>query len=96
MSTVRVDPSGPLKGTLVPPPDKSISHRMALLGAMSDTPVRIANYLEAEDTLSTLRAVAGARRARRAARRTRSSSAAPGCARRASPTARSTSATPAR
>ena len=57
MSTVRVDPSGPLKGALVPPPDKSISHRMALLGAMSDTPVRISNYLEAEDTLSTLRAV---------------------------------------
>ena len=57
MSTVRVDPSGPLKGTLVPPPDKSISHRMALLGAMSDTPLRISNYLEADDTLSTLRAV---------------------------------------
>ncbi len=57
MSGVRVDPSGPLKGSLVPPPDKSISHRMALLGAMSDTPVRISNYLEAEDTLSTLRAV---------------------------------------
>jgi 3-phosphoshikimate 1-carboxyvinyltransferase len=57
MSSVRVDPSGPLKGSLVPPPDKSISHRMALLGAMSDTPVRISNYLQAEDTLSTLRAV---------------------------------------
>jgi 3-phosphoshikimate 1-carboxyvinyltransferase len=57
MSRVRVDPSGPLKGSLVPPPDKSISHRMALLGAMSDTPVRISNYLEAEDTLATLRAV---------------------------------------
>ncbi len=57
MSTVRVDASGPLKGTIVPPPDKSISHRMALLGAMADTPVRISNYLEAEDTLSTLRAV---------------------------------------
>ena len=58
MSSVHVDPSGPLKGSLVPPPDKSISHRMALLGAMSDTPVRIFNYLQAEDTLSTLRAVA--------------------------------------
>lgn len=58
MSRVKVSPSGPLKGTLVPPPDKSISHRMALLGAMADTPVRISNYLEADDTLSTLRAVA--------------------------------------
>lgn len=57
MSRVKVAPSGPLKGSLVPPPDKSISHRMALLGAMSDTPVRISNYLEAEDTLATLRAV---------------------------------------
>lgn len=57
MSDVRVKPSGALKGTLVPPPDKSISHRAALLGAMSDAPLRISNFLEAQDTSSTLRAV---------------------------------------
>ncbi len=50
-------PSGPLRGEVVAPPDKSISHRAALLGAMSAEPVRIANYLRAEDTLSTLEAI---------------------------------------
>jgi 3-phosphoshikimate 1-carboxyvinyltransferase len=50
-------PSGRLRGELRAPPDKSISHRAALLGAMSVEPVRIANYLRAADTLSTLEAV---------------------------------------
>ena len=50
-------PSGPLRGEVVAPPDKSISHRAALLGAMSAEPVRISNYLRAEDTLSTLEAI---------------------------------------
>jgi 3-phosphoshikimate 1-carboxyvinyltransferase len=50
-------PSGRLRGEVVAPPDKSISHRAALLGAMSAEPVRISNYLRAEDTLSTLEAI---------------------------------------
>lgn len=54
MSGVRIEPRGPLRGTLRPPADKSISHRAALLGAMADEPVRIRNYLEAADTRSTL------------------------------------------
>jgi 3-phosphoshikimate 1-carboxyvinyltransferase len=53
----RFEPSGPLRGAAVPPPDKSISHRAALLGAMCDEPVTIENYLYAEDTLSTLDAL---------------------------------------
>jgi len=57
MTDVRFEPTTRLRGTVVAPPDKSISHRAALLGAMTDTPVRIANYLEAGDTLSTLAAV---------------------------------------
>ncbi|HEX8083159.1 MAG TPA: 3-phosphoshikimate 1-carboxyvinyltransferase [Solirubrobacteraceae bacterium] len=57
MSEVRFDPVERLRGTVVAPPDKSISHRAALLGAMTDTPVRIENYLEADDTMSTLAAV---------------------------------------
>ncbi|MEA2473802.1 MAG: 3-phosphoshikimate 1-carboxyvinyltransferase [Thermoleophilaceae bacterium] len=56
MST-RFAPMGPLRGRLVPPPDKSISHRAALFAAMSDEPVTIHNYLAAEDTLSTLDAI---------------------------------------
>jgi 3-phosphoshikimate 1-carboxyvinyltransferase len=53
----RFQPAGPLRGTLRPPADKSISHRAALFGAMCDTPVSIRNYLYADDTLSTLDAV---------------------------------------
>jgi 3-phosphoshikimate 1-carboxyvinyltransferase len=50
-------PSGPLRGELRPPADKSISHRAAIVGAMSAEPVRIGNYLQAADTSSTLAAV---------------------------------------
>jgi 3-phosphoshikimate 1-carboxyvinyltransferase len=50
-------PGAALRGTLIPPPDKSLSHRAALLGAMSSEPVRVTNYLEAADTRSSLDAV---------------------------------------
>jgi 3-phosphoshikimate 1-carboxyvinyltransferase len=53
----RFAPAGPLKGRLVPPPDKSISHRAALFSAMGDEPVAIRGYLYAQDTLSTLDAL---------------------------------------
>lgn len=52
-------PAGPLRGTVVPPADKSISHRAAIIGAMSDGPTRVTNYLDSDDTRSTLAAVAG-------------------------------------
>jgi 3-phosphoshikimate 1-carboxyvinyltransferase len=55
--TVRFDPAGPLRGDYTPPPDKSISHRAALFGAMADEPVAVINYLDSEDTRSTLDAV---------------------------------------
>jgi 3-phosphoshikimate 1-carboxyvinyltransferase len=57
MTDVFVAPAGPLRGDVTAPPDKSISHRAALFGAMSSGTVRIANYLHAEDTISTLDAV---------------------------------------
>jgi 3-phosphoshikimate 1-carboxyvinyltransferase len=50
-------PSGPLRGTLRAPGDKSMSHRAALLGAMCADPVHVTGYLGAEDTRSTLDAV---------------------------------------
>jgi 3-phosphoshikimate 1-carboxyvinyltransferase len=50
----RFDPAGPLRGTVTPPPDKSISHRGALFAAMSDEPVAIHNFLYADDTFATL------------------------------------------
>ncbi len=54
---VRFDPSPPLKGRLRVPGDKSISHRAAILAAMASEPVRIVNYLRAEDTSATLAAI---------------------------------------
>jgi 3-phosphoshikimate 1-carboxyvinyltransferase len=53
----RFDPSGPLRGELRPPPDKSISHRAALVGAMTDGVVEITGLLDAADTRATLDAV---------------------------------------
>jgi 3-phosphoshikimate 1-carboxyvinyltransferase len=53
----RFAPSGPLRGELRPPPDKSISHRAALIGAMSDGPVEVEGYLDSADTRSTRLAV---------------------------------------
>jgi 3-phosphoshikimate 1-carboxyvinyltransferase len=53
----RFEPAGPLRGGYTPPPDKSISHRAALFGAMCDEPVSVRNYLHSADTLSTLDAV---------------------------------------
>ncbi|MCW3065592.1 MAG: 3-phosphoshikimate 1-carboxyvinyltransferase [Solirubrobacterales bacterium] len=50
-------PARRLSGELTPPPDKSISHRAALLAAMSDQPVCVRNYLDAADTNSTLGAL---------------------------------------
>ena len=53
----RFDPSGPLNGSLRPPPDKSVSHRAALIAAMGEGETVIENYLDAADTRSTLSAV---------------------------------------
>lgn len=53
----RFDPSGPLRGSLVPPADKSVSHRAALIAAMGEGETTIGNYLDAADTRSTLAAV---------------------------------------
>jgi 3-phosphoshikimate 1-carboxyvinyltransferase len=56
-TNAKFEPSGRLSGTITPPADKSISHRAALFGAMSDEPVSVRNYLRAEDTEATLTAV---------------------------------------
>jgi len=58
MSSARFDPSGPLRGSLRPPSDKSISHRAALIAAMGEGKTEIEFYLDAADTRSTLAAVA--------------------------------------
>jgi 3-phosphoshikimate 1-carboxyvinyltransferase len=55
-ASTRFEPAR-LRGEVTPPPDKSISHRSALLAAMAEEPVRVHNYLDAGDTNSTLEAL---------------------------------------
>jgi 3-phosphoshikimate 1-carboxyvinyltransferase len=57
MSRETFSPGTRLRGTVTAPADKSLSHRAALLAAMTSEPVRVTNFLPAEDTLSTLRTV---------------------------------------
>jgi 3-phosphoshikimate 1-carboxyvinyltransferase len=57
MSSVRFEPAGPLRGSLRPPSDKSISHRAALIAAMGEGETEIEFYLDAADTRSTLDAI---------------------------------------
>jgi 3-phosphoshikimate 1-carboxyvinyltransferase len=57
MSRAAFEPSGRLRGSYSPPPDKSISHRAALFGAMADAPVTVCDYLDSADTRSTLKAL---------------------------------------
>lgn len=54
---VRFDPAGPVRGALQAPPDKSISHRAAILGAFGEGATTIRRYLDSADTRSTLEAV---------------------------------------
>ncbi len=49
--------SGPLKGRVRVPGDKSISHRALMFGALSTGVTRITGLLEAEDVLNTAKAV---------------------------------------
>lgn len=57
MTDVTFPPATGLRGSVTAPPDKSISHRAAIFGAMASEPVRITGYLHAEDTHATLNAV---------------------------------------
>jgi 3-phosphoshikimate 1-carboxyvinyltransferase len=50
-------PAGPLKGEVVAPGDKSISHRALILGALADGVTEIEGLLESADVLATARAV---------------------------------------
>jgi 3-phosphoshikimate 1-carboxyvinyltransferase len=54
---MRIEPAQRIVGGLTPPPDKSISHRAALLAAMCEGETRVRNYLRSDDTNSTLNAV---------------------------------------
>ena len=52
-----VHPSGPLRGEIRVPGDKSISHRCIMLGAIADGDTRVGGLLEGEDVLATVAAL---------------------------------------
>ena len=52
-----VRPSGPLAGQVAVPGDKSVSHRVMLLGAIAAAPVEAHGFLRSEDCIATWRAV---------------------------------------
>jgi len=56
-ATTRIAPASYLRAEITVPPDKSLSHRAALVSLLSEHPVTIRNYLSAEDTLATLNAI---------------------------------------
>ena len=56
---LRIRPAAaPLRGRCRPPGDKSVSHRVAILGGLAEGPTRIGGFLEAQDTRATLKAMA--------------------------------------
>ena len=53
----RFSATGPLKGRIRVPGDKSISHRSIMLGALAVGETRVTGLLEGEDVLSTAAAM---------------------------------------
>ncbi len=47
--------SGPLKGSITIPGDKSISHRSVMFGALAEGTTEVTNFLQGADCLSTIR-----------------------------------------
>ncbi|MGD9419331.1 MAG: 3-phosphoshikimate 1-carboxyvinyltransferase [Verrucomicrobiota bacterium JB025] len=58
MPSFHVTPITTLDAELTVPGDKSMSHRAAILGGLSDGPCTIRNFLPSEDCLNTLNAMA--------------------------------------
>ena len=54
MSNFLTSNSGPLKGSIKVPGDKSISHRSIMLGSIAEGVTRVSGFLEGEDSLATL------------------------------------------
>lgn len=52
---IRVHRAPRINAVIKVPGDKSVSHRAAMLAALSDGPCRVTNYLRGEDCLGTLR-----------------------------------------
>ena len=56
MSGIVSTPGGALLGAVRVPPDKSISHRSIIFGAIADGVTKVSNLLEGQDVLATVEA----------------------------------------
>ncbi|MGE5404596.1 MAG: 3-phosphoshikimate 1-carboxyvinyltransferase, partial [Candidatus Saccharibacteria bacterium] len=56
---IEVSSKGPLRGEVIVPPDKSISHRALMLGAIANGRSTVRNLLRGADVLSTLSCLQG-------------------------------------
>ncbi|QPD05801.1 MAG: 3-phosphoshikimate 1-carboxyvinyltransferase [Candidatus Nitrospira kreftii] len=56
MTSLRITPGRPLKGTITVPGDKSLTHRAIILTALAEGPSTILDYCQGEDCLNTMRA----------------------------------------
>ena len=56
MSSLSINPGGPLTGTISVPGDKSITHRAVILSALAEGESLITGYCRGEDCLNTVRA----------------------------------------
>ncbi len=57
MAATRIAPATALRGSIAVPPDKSITHRAIMFGALSDGVVEVAGPLDSEDAVATLGAM---------------------------------------
>jgi len=57
MTARRFGPTGPLRGALRPPPDKSVSHRAVMVGSLCDGEVAVEGFGVSADTLATVAAM---------------------------------------
>ena len=55
-TTFNIDPGGRLRGTIVVPGDKSMSHRSVIFASIAEGDAEISGFLEGEDTLATVAA----------------------------------------
>jgi len=56
MTSLRIMPGRPLKGTITVPGDKSLTHRAIILTALAEGPSTISDYCRGDDCLNTMRA----------------------------------------
>ncbi len=56
LNQIKIKLQKPLNGEIIPPPDKSISHRAVIISSLSEGKSIIKNFLHAEDSMRTLAA----------------------------------------